>query len=81
MKTLLQRSSLTVTDNFEVSSLRYGPVLTSGKDNFVSSFPWNKEWGPKVNFLSCSEREEIQEGHMIIELGNIHANVYYLYST
>ena len=27
-----------------------------------------------MNFLSCSEREEIQEGRMIIELRNVHAN-------
>ena len=31
--------------------------------------------------LSVPEREEIQEGHMIIELENIHVNVRYLYST
>ena len=40
-----------VTDNFKVSGLRYGPVLTSGKDNLVSSSPWNKGWGPKMNLF------------------------------
>ena len=73
-KTLLQRSSPTVANSFKVSALKYGPVLTSNKDNLVSSLPWNKEWGPKMNSLSCSEREETQEGRMIIELRNVHAN-------
>ena len=33
----------------------------------------------RVSFVCLSE--EIQERHMIIELGNIHGNVNYLYST
>ena len=38
--------------------------------------------GAESELLSVPEREEIQEGHMIIiELENIHANVCYLYST
>ena len=50
-KTLLQRSSPTVTDSFEVSDLKYGPLLTSDKSNFVSSSSWNEEWDLRVNFL------------------------------
>ena len=37
--------------------------------------------GAESELLSVPEREEIQEGRMIIELENIHANVCYLYLT
>ena len=37
--------------------------------------------GAESELLSAPEREEIQEGCMIIELENIHANVRYLYLT